>query len=456
MWITYDKSEMGHTMDIQSIWTKTLKLLASCATEATYVTYIKPLTPHILTNNTFYLRTPDDFHKPTIIKRYLFDIKRCLSEVMDNEELEVSIISPQDISGGDLAPQRHVNYEKTHLRRVYHFDTFVEGKCNQMAVAAAKAVADSLSTSSTTGYNPLFLYGGVGLGKTHLIQAIGNQAIDQKPNLKIRYISSETFTNEFVYALRTETMPEFIKRYRDCDLLLLDDIQFLAGKKGIQEEMFHTFNDLYNNNKQIVLTSDLPPNKLDGLEDRLTSRFAMGLAVDITMPDYETRAAILEKKLAREHTHVPNDVKEFILQNIVSNIRDLEGALNKITALGRLSRVPISIDVAQEALKDQLIGYTKPDITLAYIQKVVAQHHDLTPADLNSRKRTQNIVHPRQIAMYLCRKLMDVSQPEVGKFFGGRDHTTVIHSCDKIAAEMEYDQALREKVALLEREIKGE
>ena len=223
-----------------------------------------------------------------------------------------------------------------------------------------------------------------------------------------------------------------------------------------QEEMFHTFNDLYSANKQIVLTSDLPPKELTGLEARLTSRFAAGLIADINIPDYETRAAILEKKLQHEHLEIPQSVKEFIVRNIVSNIRDLEGALNKIMAYANLNNTPLSLELAQLALKDQLVNAAKPDVTMEYIQQVVASHFRLTAEDLNSRKRTQSIVFPRQIAMYLCRKIMDKSLPDVGKFFGGRDHSTVIHSCEKIANEIEMDEKLRVLVEDLEIRIKGE
>ncbi|MCL2204568.1 MAG: chromosomal replication initiator protein DnaA [Defluviitaleaceae bacterium] len=440
-------------MDLRTIWSKMLKLLESSVAQATFEAYIKPMTPHSFENDVFYLKTPDDFHKPTIVKRYMYYIKDSLSTVMGNNGLDVRIISPEDLTESGPNRRKHDNYTKTNLRHHYVFESFVEGKCNQLAFAAAQAVAETLGT---TGYNPLFLYGGVGLGKTHLLHSIGNQVVEQNPDLKVRYISSETFTNEFVTAIREQTALQFKFKYRDCDLFLIDDVQFLEGKDGTQEEMFHTFNDIYSNNKQIVITSDLPPNKLTGLEERLTSRFAMGLQVDITMPDYETRAAILEKKLHREQIDIPVQVKEFILRNVVSNIRDLEGALNKITAYARLSKVPISLDLAETALKDQLKGHIPPVITVPYIQKIVSAHFKLTPEELNSRRRTQKIVFPRQIAMYLCRKLLEVSLPDVGNFFGGFDHTTVIHSCDKIANELEYDEKLRETVAELERTIKGE
>jgi chromosomal replication initiator protein len=429
-----------------------MQQLEVSVTEAAYEAYIKSLVPHAFENGILYLKTPNDFHKTSINNRYLFEIKRCLCSVAD-DDYDVRILSPEDLSESAPARKKHDNYAKTNLSPRYIFETFVKGKCNELAFAGAKAVADA---PGKTGYNPLFLYGGVGLGKTHLIHSIGNQVIEQNPEMKVFYVSSETFTNEFVAAIRENTTQHFKSKYRDCDLLLIDDIQFLEGKEQTQEEMFHTFNDLYSDNKQLVLTSDLPPNKLTSLEERLTSRFGMGLLVDITMPDYETRAAILDKKLRREQLEIPLEVKEFIIRNIVSNIRDLEGALNKITAYARLSIEPISLQLAEAALKDQLKGHQPPEITVPYIQQIVASHFNLTTLELNGRRRTQNIVFPRQIAMYLCRKLMDVSLPDVGGFFGGRDHTTVIHSCEKIAAELEYDEKLRNTIAELERNIKGE
>jgi chromosomal replication initiator protein len=374
---------------------------------------------------------------------------------MDQQDLEVEIVSEEDLTNNQPKGRKGKGdqYSRSGLRDKYVFETFVKGKCNELAYAAALAVAEA---PGKTGYNPLFLYGGVGLGKTHLIHSIGNYIAEQNSALKILYISTETFTNEFIAAIRMDTTSAFKNKYRDCDLLLIDDIQFLEGKEETQEEMFHTFNTLYNDNKQIVLTSDQPPKELTSLEKRLTSRFSMGLIVDVTIPDYETRAAILDKKLAMEHLRIPSEVKEFIIRSIVSNIRDLEGALNKVTAYARLTNTPITLDLANFALKDQITGTTRPEITVPYIQQIVAAHYNLTVNDLNGRKRTQSIVYPRQIAMYLSRKILDVSLPDVGDFFGGRDHSTVIHSCDKIANELENDAHLRNVVNELERKIKGE
>ena len=440
-------------MDFNKYWEETLILLEKSMTEVVFNSVIKTLEPLDFKDNILTLKTHLDFFKGTIIQRYLFEITRCLRSVMNTEDVEVEIVSPEDFIHSGASPKIDDHYNKTNLRPKYVFETFVKGKSNELAYAAALAVAEAPGKSS---YNPLFLYGGVGLGKTHLIQAIGNYVVEQNPMLKVMYVSTETFTSEFIRAIREDRAQDFKNKYRDCDVLLLDDIQFLEGKEQTQDEMFHTFNTLYNDNKQIVLTSDLPPKELKSLEERLTSRFAMGLLVDITLPDYETRTAILEKKLFTERLTIPTDVKEFITRNIVSNIRDLEGALNKVTAYARLTNEKITLELAEKALKDQLIGNQKPDITVPYIQQVVANHHNLTVDDLIKKSRAQNIVYPRQIAMYLCRKILDVSQPEVGKFFGGKDHTTVIHSCEKIANELESNNELKRVVNELERKIKGE
>ena len=436
---------------LQEIWQQTLPLIEKSVTQVTFDVTIMSMTPYSYENGILTLKTRDDFFKPTINRRYLFEIRRCVRIVSQIEDIEVRIVSPEDFDDTNLV--RRENYERTNLRRRYVFDTFVKGKCNELAYAAAEAVAES---PGKTDYNPLFLYGGVGLGKTHLMHSIGNFVTDQYPDVKVLYVTSETFTSEFITAIREDRKDEFKDKYRECDILLMDDVQFLEGKVETQEEMFHTFNTLYNNNKQIVLTSDQPPKDLTALEARLTSRFAMGLTADITIPDYETRTAILEKKLHLEHLDIDQSVKDFITRNVVSNIRDLEGALNKITAYARLTNAQISLSLAEQALKDQLVSNQKPDISVPYIQQVVAAKYNVTTADLTSRKRTQSIVLPRQIAMYLSRKLLDVSLPDVGKHFGGRDHSTVIHSCEKIANEIETDTKLRDTVNDLERTIKGD
>ena len=438
-------------MDIHAIWQEALPLLEQSLSQVVFDSNIMSATPFSFEKGVFTLKTIKDFYKPSLEKRYRPEITRCIRTVSGMDDIEIRIVSPEDFDETNL--ERRRIYDLTNLRRRYIFDSFVKGKCNELAYAAAEAVA---ANPGKTEYNPLFLYGGVGLGKTHLMHSIGNFVADKFPNLKVIYVTSETFTSEFVSAIKEKNMDDFKGKYREVDILLMDDVQLLEGKAETQEEMFHTFNALYSNNKQIVLTSDQPPKDLTALEARLTSRFAMGLQADFDIPDYETRTAILEKKLDLEHLEIPHMVKEFITRNVVSNIRDLEGALNKVTAYAKLTNAKITLELAEHALKDQLTASQRPEITVPHIQQVVATHFGITTADLGGRKRTQSIVLPRQIAMYLSRKLLDVSLPDVGKYFGGRDHSTVIHSCDKIANEIETDEKLRTIVNDLEKNIKGD
>ena len=440
-------------MDVKRLWADTLVLLEKALTEVIFTSIILKLSPVKLENNILIVKAHENFLLDTINRRYLHEINVCIRNASDMD-IEVHIIGPDDSKGIDLAKKTVEDYAKTNLRQKYTFETFVKGKSNELAYAAAAAVAEAPSKSN---YNPLFLYGGVGLGKTHLIQSIGNYVVEQNPHLNVLYQSTEAFTNEFITAIREKSTPQFKNKYRGCDVLLLDDIQFLERTVETQEEMFHTFNTLHNDNKQIVLTSDLPPRELTAIEKRLTTRFGMGLIVDVTLPDYETRTAILEKKLALERLTIPDSVKELIIQNVVSNIRDLEGALNKVTAYARFTNTPITLESAKEALKDQLEGTEKRVVTVEYIQEVVAGHFNLSVEDLIGRSRTRKIVFPRQLAMYICRKILpDVSLPQVATAFKKKDHTTVMHSCDKISGELEYDKQLQDVILDLERKIVGE
>jgi len=434
-------------MTAEKHWEQILLYLEKSMTEVVYNSIILPLYPISYENNTLTIMTDDDFFKMTICSRYLFEITRCARTAI-NPDVEVRVVSPEDFDESKKASSE--SYARTNLLKKYTFDTFVKGKSNELAYAAAWAVA---AAPGQTDYNPLFLYGGVGLGKTHLMHSIGNHVIEEYPDLKVMYQSTETFTNELIYAIREKSTQSFKNRYRNCDLLLLDDIQFLERTVETQEEMFHTFNTLYNDSKQIVITSDQSPKELSAIEKRLTTRFGQGLTVDVTLPDYETRIAILDKKLALERLVIPDAVKEFIIRNVVSNIRDLEGALNKVTAYARLTNTPITLDIAKKALRDQVDGQNRDDISVPYIQEVVAEYYNLTVSDLTGRRRLQSIVFPRQVAMYLSRKVLDASMPHIGKYFGGRDHTTVMHSCDKVASEIENDPRLRADVMELERLI---
>jgi chromosomal replication initiator protein len=372
-----------------------------------------------------------------------------------NYDYDVKIVCPDDYSRNTFKKsQLNGRMKHSNLQSKYIFETFVRGKSNELAFAAAVAVAES---PGFTKYNPLFLYGGVGLGKTHLMHSIGNYALEQKDDVKILYVSSETFTIEFINSIKQSKNQEFRDKYREVDVLLIDDIQFLSERaESTQEELFHTFNALYNANKQIVITSDRPPKELKTLEERLRSRFGCGLIIDVTQPDFETRIAILEKKCEIDSIYVPDDVINFIAKNVVSNIRELEGALNKVAAYAKLSsNMKISMDLAKQALKDIINNDGKKDIDTIYIQKMVAEYYNLTYDELKSKKRTQRIAYPRQVAMYLSRKILDLSLPQLGVIFG-RDHSTISHGCDKITYEMENDQKARESIIELENKIRAQ
>jgi len=332
--------------------------------------------------------------------------------------------------------------DSVFLNSKYTFETFVEGKSNQMALAAAIAVAEAPAEQ----YNPLFMYGGVGLGKTHLMHAIGNRVIKQYPDLRVLYISTEKFTNELINSIRDGNPEQFRQKYRNMDVLLIDDIQFLSNKERTQEEFFHTFNTLYDARKQIIISSDRPPREIKTLEDRLRSRFEWGLITDIQAPDIETRIAILRKKALLEHLNVSNDVMTYIARRIDSNIRELEGALVRVMATASLTGRAVNTELAEEALKDLYPNSKTKQITLELIQEIVASYFKIKIDELLSKKRTRNLAFPRQIAMYLCRELTDTSLPRIGEMFGGRDHTTVIHAYDKINRERKTDTKLNDTV----------
>ncbi|MCB1269164.1 MAG: chromosomal replication initiator protein DnaA, partial [Microthrixaceae bacterium] len=327
----------------------------------------------------------------------------------------------------------------------YTFDAFVTGSSNRFSHAAAFKVAETPGLS----YNPLFIYGESGLGKTHLLHAIANYVRTHYPTYRVRYVSTETFLNQFVHSIRSGTADEFKRRYREIDVLLVDDIQFMEGKEQLQEEFFHTFNTLYESQRQIVLSSDRPPDAIATLEDRLRSRFKMGLITDIQPPAFETRLAILQKKNEQAATSVPADVLSYIAENITYNIRELEGALIRVGAYAALNQTELTVDLASEILADT-IKSTKPrQITPALILTQTAEYFKMDVEQLQSRSRTRNLVHARQIAMYVCRELTDLSYPQIGREFGGRDHTTVIHAYEKVAALMQEKHETYEDVTAL-------
>ena len=328
--------------------------------------------------------------------------------------------------------------DSSSLNPKYTFDTFVTGSSNRFAHAAAMAVAESPGRV----YNPFFMYGGVGLGKTHLMHAIGNRVLHNHPEMRVLYVSSEQFTNEIIRSIQEGNAEKFRQKYRNIDVLLVDDIQFLSGKTSTQEEFFHTFNTLHDAQKQIILSSDRPPREVERLEDRLRSRFEWGLITDIQAPDLETRIAILKNKAQLDHFSVPIDVMVYIASRIDSNIRELEGALTRVVAYASLINQPVTTELVTIALKDVFPNNKTKEITMEVIQEIVASYFKIKIDDLHAKKRTRSIAFPRQIAMYLCRELTDTSLPQIGNFFGGRDHTTVIHAYDKISKEKDADMKL--------------
>lgn len=352
----------------------------------------------------------------------LFSAAPATSETGNNED-DMHLVAPGDSSS---------------LNPKYTFDTFVTGSSNRFAHAAALAVAESPGKV----YNPLFMYGGVGLGKTHLMHAIGNRVLHNHPEMRVLYVSSEQFTNEIIRSIQEGNPEKFRLKYRNIDVLLVDDVQFLSGKTSTQEEFFHTFNTLHDAQKQIILSSDRPPREVERLEERLRSRFEWGLTTDIQAPDFETRIAILKNKAELDHFSVPNDVMVYIASRIDSNIRELEGALTRVVAYSSLVHRPVTTDLVSEALKDILPQDKTKKITMEIIEEIVASYFKIKIEDINSKKRTRKIAFPRQIAMYLCRDLTGTSLPQIGRFFGGRDHSTVLHAYDKINREKEEDLKL--------------
>lgn len=442
--------------NLTELWQKTLNLLKSELTEISYNTWIKTIEPVSMNGNNIVLGVPAEFNKGILESRYSTLIMNALKQVTSKEfTITFTIPSQEDDKNKKYEKQTEVvnNDESviSILNPKYTFDTFVIGNSNRLAHAASVAVAESPAKA----YNPLFIYGGVGLGKTHLMHAIGHYVLSQNPSTRVLYVSSEKFTNELINAIKDDRNEEFRTKYRNIDILLIDDIQFIGGKERTQEEFFHTFNSLYEAGKQIIVSSDKPPKDIPTLEERLRSRFEWGLIADIQPPDLETRIAILRKKAQMESLDVPNDVMVFIADKIASNIRELEGALNRVVAYSSLTESEINVELATEALKDILSAARTKVINSATIQEAVARYFDIKPEEFKSKKRNRDIAYPRQIAMYLCRELTDMSLPKIGDEFGGRDHTTVIHACDKIAEDIETNPETRRVLEELKKTITG-
>ncbi|MCM3693974.1 chromosomal replication initiator protein DnaA [Neobacillus niacini] len=445
--------------NIADLWNAALANIEKKISKPSYDTWLKSTKAHSLQGNLLVITAPNEFARDWLEERYSQLIAGILYEIT-GEELSVKFIIPQNQKEEDpdlLLPAKKAKKEEDQhefpqniLNPKYLFDTFVIGSGNRFAHAASLAVAEAPAKA----YNPLFIYGGVGLGKTHLMHAIGHYVLEHKPNAKVVYLSSEKFTNEFINSIRDNKAVEFRNKYRNVDVLLIDDIQFLAGKESTQEEFFHTFNTLHEESKQIVISSDRPPREIPTLEDRLRSRFEWGLITDITPPDLETRIAILRKKAKAEGLDIPNEVMLYIANQIDTNIRELEGALIRVVAYSSLINKDINADLASEALKD-IIPSSKPRvITIHEIQRTVGELFSVKLEDFKAKKRTKSVAFPRQIAMYLSRELTDYSLPKIGEEFGGRDHTTVIHAHEKISKLMQTDLQLQKQMKELNELLK--
>jgi len=440
-----------HSISPLLLWQETLEKLKNELSKPSFETWLSSTRLLHIDGDTLIISVPNEFAKDWLESRYAPLIRSSVQSVLGHSvSLRFIIPSPDGSYGEDpvlsmptpsITPIQNELIPNS-LNSKYTFDTFVIGNSNRFAHAASLAVAESPAKS----YNPLFIYGGVGLGKTHLMHAIGHHVLQRSPNTKVLYVSSEKFTNELIDSIRDENSIEFRNHYRNVDILLIDDIQFLAGKERTQEEFFHTFNALHEANKQIIISSDRPPKEIPTLEDRLRSRFEWGLITDIQAPDLETRIAILRKKAKMENLQVPNEVMVYIADKIHSNIRELEGALIRVMAFASLSSIPINAEVAIEALKDIIPINNSKQITIEIIQQSVAGYFHLSPSEFKAKKRTRAVAFPRQIAMYLSRQLTDSSLPKIGDEFGGRDHTTVMHAHDKISQALRDDPLLEKKI----------
>ena len=427
--------------NINELWNTAKELLKSETTAITFLTWIQPLEIKSFRDNTVVLVATNKFQRDTLEKKYIdlltntFNVithKKCQVFIqLEDEEDDVILSTPKSIGNNKV-------FIDSGLNPKYTFSTFVIGNNNKFAQAAAMGVAESPGGK----YNPLFIYGGVGLGKTHLMQSIGNQILSNNLNSKVLYVTSETFTNQLINALRDQATDKFRNKYRNIDVLLIDDIQFIANKKSTQEEFFHTFNTLYEAGKQIVISSDKPPKDIELLEDRLKSRFEWGLIADISNPDYETRLAILRKKIQLDNIIIDDEILSAIATKLDTNIRELEGTLNKLIAKASLTNSPITMEMTQKAI-DDIVAQQQKVISSDYIQEVVGKYFDVDPSDLKGSKRSNDVTFPRQIAMYLCRNVAQMSMPQIGKDFGNRDHSTVNHSCNKIEKEMKTNSNTR-------------
>lgn len=444
--------------EIKNKWNFILKLMKEDfdIADVSFKTWILPLQVYSVVDDVVtILVTEEQTGLKYIEKKYTTPFKVTISEVM-NHEFDVKFISSNDINNRPqpapvMRSKTDADYADTGINPKYTFDTFVVGENNNIAHAACLAVSESPGEI----YNPLFIYGGVGLGKTHLMHAVGNFIINNNPSLKVKYVTSEKFTTELIESIRNEksSNKNFRDKYRNVDVLLIDDIQFIIGKDSTQDEFFHTFNSLREAKKQIIISSDRPPKNFETLEERLRSRFEWGLLVDISPPNYETRMAILKKKEELENYNVDDEILDYIATNVKSNIRELEGSLNKLVAYSNLTHSHISLSFAEDVLKDIISPNAHREVTPDLIIQIVADHFGITTADIVSQKRSNEIAYPRQIAMYLCRSMTDVPFETIGKYMGNRDHSTVKYGVDKITKDIKDNESLASTINIIAKKI---
>ncbi len=421
-------------MDTTQLWDSTCQILRRNMMKVAYDTWIDTLKPVALDGDTFAVQAATDFYRKNVMARYAVMIENALGEAA-RQPLHLKVLTPEEAEAF-LTPAAVP--KPSFLNPKYTFDSFVVGSSNRFAHAACLAVAESPAET----YNPLFIYGGVGLGKTHLMHAIGHYMLDVNPNIKIAYVTSEAFMNELISAIQTGQTVDFREKYRKVDVLLIDDIQFIAGTTSTQEEFFHTFNALHTAGKQIIVSSDRPPREIPRLEERLRSRFEWGLIADIQRPDLETRIAILRRRAQDEMIQCDDDVLQLIAQRVESNIRELEGSLTRLSAYASLTGRRIDCALAEEALREVFASHEPRSITCEDVMRVVASYYNVTPEDLKGPRRNREITIPRQITMYLCREMTDCSMSRIGDALGGRDHTTILHGCDKVAEDVRTSPTL--------------
>lgn len=446
---------------LKSKWNDILNIMQQeyDISDVSFKTWLLPLKLYSIKDDTIYILVEDSMGVSYITKKFSKMFKVTIAEVF-GQPFEISFISEKDINNEEKADngtkklknsQINSRIAEANLNPKYTFDTFVVGGSNSFAHAYALKVAESPAEE----VNPLFLYGGVGLGKTHLMHSIAHYILEHNENMKVLYVTSEAFTNELISVIRNDSqrVNDFRNKYRNIDVLLIDDIQFIIGKDRCQEEFFHTFNTLYESKKQIVISADKHPKEMTTLEERLRTRFECGLSVDISSPEYETRMAILQRKTQNEGYDIDSDILDYIATNIVSNIRELEGAFNKVVAYSKISPLKMNLELAKDVLKDTISPDSNNEITCEMITRIVAEHFNITPEDIYSKKKSQNIAIPRQIVMYLCRTLTDESFTNIGVLLGNRDHSTVLYGHDKIKSEIATNENMKNTIDAITKKI---